>query len=388
MLLNMSENKKKHKIVFTGGGTGGHIFPLVAIIRQLKKIIPEEEMDLYYIGPYDNLSQPYLKEKEGVKIKYISTGKIRRYGGFKPIMQNLIDIFFRIPLGIIQSFVALYGISPDLVFGKGGYGSFAVIVNARLLEVPVFLHESDSVAGAVNQSLQRLSTEVFTSFPETEKISPKKVMALGNPVREEILKGSKDEAKRIFGIQGEKPVVLIIGGSQGSEKINDLFLSSATAFLEKFEVLHQCGENNYKEVSTEAAAIIREDLRNDYKIFPFFDESQLANAYKVADIVVSRAGSGSIFEISANGKAGVFLPLSGSAQNHQVKNAYAYTSFRSGIVLEEENLSSHFFLSRIEELFSPIDQIRNMEKNALYFARPRAAHIIASYIKEYLIRDQ
>jgi len=383
----MSEETKQYKIVFTGGGTGGHIFPLVAIIRELKSMFPEESLDIYYIGPEDNLSKEYM-EVEGVKIKYVSTGKLRRYGGFKPIMQNFVDIFFRIPLGIIKAFTNLYAISPDLIFGKGGYGSFPVILSARIFEIPVFLHESDVVVGAANQFLQRFSTEVFTSFPKTEKINKEKMMAVGNPIRKSVTSGDKESAKKLFGLSASKPVILILGGSQGSERINDIFLSASTGILEKFEVLHQCGKNNYDQVFAEANATIKEDLRKNYSVYPFFNEEELAHAYAIADLVVSRAGSGSIFEISAVGKAGVFLPIGEAAQNHQVKNAYAYSSAKTSIVLEEENLSSHFFLSKIEELFSPIDQIRNMEKNAKNFARPRAGYIIAAYIKEYLIRNE
>ncbi len=376
---------KKYKIIFTGGGTGGHIFPLVAIIRELKKLMPSNELAIYYIGPSDNISKEYIK-KEDVDIKYIHSGKIRRYSsGF---LQNIVDIFFKIPLGIIQSFIYLFIISPDLVFSKGGYGSVPVVLNARLFQVPVILHESDAVVGAANQFLQKFSTEVFTSFVNTEKVDPKKVFVVGNPIRKELLNGSKEEGRGLFNIKSDKPVLLIIGGSQGSERINDLFLSIASGFLDDFEVIHQCGEKNYKKVHTESQALLsKPEHKERYHLYAFFNEEQLKNGYALADLVVSRAGSGSIFEISANGKAGLFMPLPESAQNHQLKNAYAYSSSRSAIVLEEENLSSHFFLSKIKELFSPIEQIRNMEVNAKNFSRPRAGFIIATYIKEYLIRE-
>lgn len=382
----MSENKK-YKIIFTGGGTGGHIFPLIAIVRELKKIIPQEKIDILYIGPKDNLSKDYM-EREGISVRYVSTGKVRRYLGFKAIIENLKDVLFRVPLGIIQSFVHLYTFSPDLIFGKGGYGSFPVILTAKIFQVPVILHESDSIVGAANQFLQKFSTEIFVSFPKTESVLNQKMFIVGNPVREEILSGSKEKGIGMFKITGEKPVILILGGSQGSERINDLFLSSSTGFLDNFQIIHQCGINNYKQVYAESNATIKEELKPRYFLKDFLTEEEIACAYKVADFVISRAGSGSIFEIAANGKASALLPLPESAQNHQVKNAYSYSSFSAGVVFEQENLSSHFFLEKIKELFSPIEQIRIMERNALNFARPRAAFIIASYLKEYLSREE
>jgi UDP-N-acetylglucosamine--N-acetylmuramyl-(pentapeptide) pyrophosphoryl-undecaprenol N-acetylglucosamine transferase len=380
------KKNKKYRIVFTGGGTGGHVFPLVAIIRELKEIIPKDLIEIYYLGPKDVFSKQYIA-KEGIEIRYIRTGKLRRYSGGKAILENIIDVFFRVPFGIIQSFFYLYIFSPDLIFGKGGHGSFPVIVTAKVFQIPVILHESDAVLGVVNQFLQKISTEVFVSFPKTENVIGHKMFVVGNPIRKEILNGDRERGQQLFKLKGEKPVILILGGSQGSERINDLFLSSASPFLEKFEVIHQCGKDNYKQVLAESNATVKEELRKNYYLTPFLNEDEIADAYKLSDLVVSRAGSGSIFEISATGKASVLLPLPEAAQNHQLKNAYAYAALKAGVVFEEGNMSPRFFLERIKELFSPIEQIRNMENNAKNFSKPKAAYIIASYLKEYLTRN-
>ncbi len=381
------KKEKKYKVVFTGGGTGGHIFPLVSVIQELKKIIPKESLEVYYIGPQDKHSREQM-EKEAGKVRYIYTGKLRRFSEFQAIIQNLFDALFRVPLGILQSFFYLYIFSPDLVFGKGGYGSLPVILTAKIFQIPIILHESDMIAGATNRFLQKFSSEIFVSFPKTEKINAEKMFVVGNPIRRDVLEGSKEKAKETFNLKGKKPVILIIGGSQGSERINDLFLSASTGFLEHFSVLHQCGENNYKQVFAEANATIKKELREDYCVIPFFNGEQLAHAYALADIVISRAGSSSIFEIAATGNAGLFLPLPEAAQDHQVKNAYAYSSTGAAVVFEEENLSPHFFLEKIKELFSPIQQVEIMRENAKKFARPRAGHVVATYIKEYLTRNE
>lgn len=387
MLLNMSKKKKEKqiKIVFTTGGTGGHIFPLVAIIRELKNIFPKEvNFVLYYIGPKNKLSEEYIK-KEGVVMKNIFAGKLRRYSDPLAILQNIVDIFIKTPIGIIQSFFYLYFISPDIIFSKGGYGSVPVILSTFLLRTPIFFHESDVVPGKANQFLQRFACEIFTSFPDTIGIPKNKIINVGNPIRTEVIGGSKEEARKIFKLSKEKPVILILGGSQGSERINEIFISIANELLKDFQVIHQCGNLNYKQTLAEADTLINKELRSNYHLFSFLNEEQLRNAYKVNDLVVSRAGSGNIFEISANAKASIILPLSGSAQDHQVKNAYSYAKTGATIVFEEGNFTPRFFLGKVRELFYPIEQIRIMEENAKKFARPQSAYITASYIKEYLI---
>ncbi len=375
--------RNNYKIIFTGGGTGGHIFPLVAIIRELKKIFPEN-LEIYYIGPKDNISKNYM-EKEGVKVKYVLTGKLRRYWDFKSTIHNSIDILLKIPIGIIQSIFHMFLISPDLIFSKGGYGSLPCVLSGRMFQVPVFLHESDSVLGAANKTLLRFAMEVFTSFSDTEGVDAKKMVVVGNPVRKEILNGNREKGEEIFKLRKEKPLLLIMGGSQGSERINDIVLCVLKDMLDFFEVIHQCGPKNYDHVHAEANAIIPDKrTREEYHLYSLLSEEELRHAYVLADLVVSRAGSGSIFEIAAVQKPSVLLPLPEAAQNHQSRNAYFYSRTGATVILEEENLTPHFFLDRVKELFSPPMQLKVMKDNTDIFAKPRAAKIIASYIKEYL----
>ena len=379
---NMKRNS--YKIIFTGGGTGGHTFPLIAIIRELKKIFPEN-LDIYYIGPKDNITKPYMEE-EGVKVRYVFAGKIRRYWDLKSSLQNIVDILFKIPIGIIQSIFHVFLISPDLVFSKGGYGSLPCVLVGRMFQVPVFLHESDSILGAANEILQRFSVEVFVSFPDTKGVDNNKMVVVGNPIREEILTGDRGEGEKIFNLQKEKPLLLIMGGSQGSERINDIVLHILNEMLDYFEIIHQCGASNYEHVSAEANAIIsKEEMKKEYHLYPLLSEKEIKHAYKLADLVVSRAGSGSIFEIAATGSPSILLPLPEAAQNHQARNAYFYSRTGAAVTLEEENLKPHFFLDRVKELFSPPMQLKAMRGNTTIFAKPRAGEVIASYIKEYLV---
>lgn len=372
------------KILFTGGGTAGHIFPIVAIVREMKKIKLKEDFQFFYIGPEDKFARSLLPQ-EGVVIKTILAGKMRRYFSFI----NIIDIFFKFPIGIIQSFFHIFAISPDLIFSKGGYGSLPVLISGWVLFAPIFSHESDIVPGLANRIGAKFSLEIFTSFPaeEIKNLPNKKLLSVGNPLRSKILQGSKEKAKRLFKLSGEKPVVLILGGSQGAQKINDKILLVLSEFIRNFEVIHQTGKKNFLQVKKEAGAVVtNKDLKKYYHLHAFLNEEEEAHAYQAADLIISRAGAGTIFEIAAVAKPSVLVPLAGSAQNHQVKNAYHYAENGAAIVMEEANFTPHFLLERLKQLFSDPKKLKQMSEKAREFAKPEAAKITANYIISYLTR--
>ncbi|MCD6550335.1 undecaprenyldiphospho-muramoylpentapeptide beta-N-acetylglucosaminyltransferase [bacterium] len=371
------------KIVFTGGGTGGHIYPIIAVSREVKRICSEEGINIkfIYIGPKDELTSRLLSQ-EGIKIKPIIAGKIRRYGGIVPIIQNIIDIF-KIIIGIIQAFNYMFFLAPDLIFSKGGYGAFPVILSAKILKIPVILHESDAISGIANKLASKFAVEVFVSFPETENIDVSKMILVGNPIRKEILRGSKEDAKELFEITTAKPVLLIMGGSQGAQKINDLILDALPQLAGEFEIIHQTGIKNFEQVKAEANVMLKKDFRRYYHIYPFLREIELKHAYAIADIVVARAGSGTIFEIAALGKPSILIPLPHSAQSHQLKNAYEYAKTKAAIVIEQGNLTPSFFIGILKNIISNPEKIKKMQEAAKEFSKPRAAEVIAHYIVDY-----
>ena len=386
------------KILFTGGGTAGHIFPIIAVTREIKKISPQDNFQFFYVGPKDRFLGTLLS-REGITVKTILAGKIRRYLGFKSFFQNIFDVLFKIPIGFIQAIYYNFVISPDLIFSKGGYGSLSVVFSGWLLLIPIFLHESDVSPGLSNRLLGRFSLETFVSFPieKTEYFPSKKMISVGNPVRLEILEGEKEKAKELFKLTGDynppttlpserapKPIILVLGGSQGSQRINDILLLILPELLLNFELIHQIGQKNFKETESEARAVINRELLKYYHPSPFLDEEELKQAFTISDLIISRAGSGSIFEISAVGKPSILIPLTESAQNHQLKNAYAYAGNGACLVMEEANLTPHFFLERLKYLFSRPEKLREMGEGAKLFSKPQAAKIIAEYIVEYL----
>lgn len=369
------------KILFTGGGTAGHILPIIAISREIRRITPKGKFRFFYIGPSDEFGGILLSQEE-IKVKTILAGKIRRYWNWKDILQNLVDILFKTPIGILQAFLYIFFLAPDLIFSKGGYGSLPSVFSGWILGTPIFLHESDVTPGFANRFASRFCQKIFVSFSAREigYFPVKKMVSVGNPIRREILEGSKKEAKTLFKLRGVNPVILILGGSQGAQRINETLLQILPEILANFEVIHQCGEKNFKEVRAEANVTTKEPLKKYYHLFPFFKEEELKQAYAASDLIVSRAGSGSIFEIAAVGKPAILIPLPRAAQDHQVKNAYAYTKNGAGLVIEEANLTPHFFLEKLKYLISQPEELKKMQNQAKEFSRPRAAKTIAEYI--------
>lgn len=387
------------KIVFTGGGTGGHIFPLIAVVREIKSLYlqtkieddlnvfaeakkvngPKESLNLYYLGPKDEFSLILLSQ-EGVEAREISAGKIRRYIDWKSFLKNIIDIFFRMPLGIFQSFFYLFFIAPDLIFSKGGYGSFPVVVAGWILRIPVFLHESDADAGLSNLLLSKFAKKILISFPKTERLPLSKTILVGNPIRKEILQGTLKKAREIFKLTGEKPVIVILGGSQGAQPINDMILTILPNLLESYEILHQIGEKNFTKYLPEVNITVSEGMKKYYHPVDFFREQELKHVLAAADLIVARAGSGTLFEIAAAGKPSIIIPLPDSAQEHQLKNAYAYAANGSAIILEQSNTTPNFFLEKLKYLFSHPNDLEKMRQATSSFAKPEAGRNIARII--------
>lgn len=373
------------KILFTGGGTGGHILPIIAIIRELRRSYQGKDLQLFYMGPKDVFGDILLSQ-EGIKVLIVKAGKMRRYPGVGTFFQNIFDLFVRTPLGILKAFRILFFLSPDLIFSKGGYGAIPATIAGRILGIPIFLHESDSIPGLANRIGGKFATEIFTSFPQTLYFSVKKILLVGNPIRRELLGGTREDSVRLFKLVNDKPILLILGGSQGAQSINDMLLLVLEEALEQFEIIHQTGERNFKQVREEAKVVVNKTREKYYHPFPFLNEVEFRHAYEAADLIVNRAGSGSIFEIAALGKPSILIPLPRSAQNHQIKNAYIYAQTGAAIVLEQSNLTPRFFLERVRSIVFDPKEMEKMSQAALQFAKPEAARIIAQYIIEYAVR--
>lgn len=364
------------RILFTGGGTGGHFFPLLAVIREIKKVAEDQQildLELFYMGP----KTPYetMLAEEAVMIFRVSSGKMRRY--FSPL--NIIDAF-RLAFGIVRALWKMFFLVPDVVFSKGGYAALPAVIAAIVFRIPLVIHESDAVPGMVTKFSARFARRIGIAFPSAYQYLPKEKTALvGVPVRKRILGGLKEEAKEELGIFSALPVIGVIGSSQGAQKINDAVLAALKELTARYEVVHQTGENNFADVSGEAAIVLEGGGKERYHPFGFLDERALRNFYLVSDLIISRASS-LIFEIAAWGKPSIVIPLRGAAQDHQTKNAYIFAAEGACAVIQEENLTPHLLAAEIDKLISDPERMKKMGEAAQKFARIDAAEMMAKEI--------
>jgi len=382
--INLRELKLK--IVLAGGGTGGHIYPLIAVYRHLKRITEQKlvTLDAVYLGPKIFDESVFTNEK--IKIANISSGKWRNYFS----LMNFVDIF-KIIFGFFQSLWKLWKIMPDVIFSKGGYGALPVVYAGFLLGIPIIIHESDSVPGKSNKLAAPFAKKILLAFESSKNyFLPEKVAVVGNPIRDTILNNniSAEKAKQYFKFLPDKPVVLFLGGSQGSQRINDLVLDCLEELIKHdVQVLHQTGPNNFKEVFLEAKVILEflpELYQNFYQARDFFHEPEYLNALAAADLIVARAGSGVIFEIAASKKPAILIPLPEAAHNHQYLNAVEYARFGGAIVIEEKNATANLLARNILDILDNPIKMNNMINGAKLFIKQDAAEIIAKEILNVL----
>lgn len=365
------------KILLTGGGSGGHFYPVLAVIRALKRIAEDEKfIDMRLIYLSDSSFEPQILKEEGVEFVSVPAGKMRRYFS----LLNFLDLF-KTAWGILRAFIYIFLQMPDVIFAKGGYASFPALISAKLFRIPVVIHESDAVPGKVNRWAGSFAKRIAISYPESAKYFPHRPAALiGNPIRARVLGGNLEEAQTIFGYE-ILPTILVLGGSQGSAKINNVLVDVLPDLLKDFRIIHQCGINNFDEVNKRTGVILQKDpFKNRYRLFPFLDENILRSAAVISNLIVSRAGAGAIFEIAAWRKPSILIPIRNSAQDHQRQNAYAYARAGGAMVIEEENLTPHLLLAEIRKLSYDQPRLEKMRLSASNFAKTDAADVLAREI--------
>ncbi len=362
------------KILLTGGGTGGHFYPLIAIAEKLNEIKNSEKIidfKLYYMSdkPYDK------KALFDNKITFIQipSGKMRRYFSFK----NFLDIFSLITGGFF-GLITMFFVFPDVVISKGGYASFPAVFASRILGIPIIIHESDSSPGKMNLWASKFASRVAISWAEAIKYLPKeKTVLTGQPIRKEIISGDPNGALEFFKLKDGLKTILILGGSQGAEIINNIILDSAPELLTKYQIIHQTGQDKINDVKSRFDLIIENNPnKSRYVPIPFLNVLSTRMAAGCADIVISRAGS-AIFEIASWGIPSIIIPITNSNGDHQRKNAFNYARSGGCEVIEENNLSKSLLISRIELILSSEEKTKSMKEKALSFAKHDAAFKIA-----------
>jgi UDP-N-acetylglucosamine--N-acetylmuramyl-(pentapeptide) pyrophosphoryl-undecaprenol N-acetylglucosamine transferase len=366
------------KIVFTGGGTGGHFYPIIAVAQKVNRIIDKEKIlgaKLYYLSdsPYD----PEALFENGLAYEEVNAGKLRTYFSFK----NFSDIFKTL-FGILNSIYKMFSLYPDVVFGKGGYASFPTLLAARLLNIPVVIHESDSVPGRVNKWAGNFAKKVAISFKEAADFFPKeKVAWTGHPVREEIeYPANHKEALDYFKFEPQLPVILILGGSQGAELINNTLLDALPRLIKNYQIIHQTGVRNYKLVTERSGVLLANEMdRSRYLTYSFLNPLELKMAAGAASIIISRAGS-TLFEIASWGVPSILVPFTKSNADHAKKNAFAYARTGACTVIEEMNMTANILSSEIERILGDKQIMEHMAEAAKVFFKKDGAEKVAQAI--------
>jgi len=362
------------KILFTGGGTGGHFYPIIAIAEALRKISDTEHLippHLFYVAtdPYD---RDALREFD-IEFKGLTAGKIRRYHS----IWNVIDLF-KTALGVIRSIFLLYSIFPDVVFSRGGYVSFPVVAAARFLGIPVVVHESDSKPGRANAWAGKFAVRVAVSFPDAAQYFPKEKVALtGNPMRRDVIQLQRAGAHEFLHLEAGTPTILILGGSMGAQRINSVIIESLSDLVTDFQIIHQTGKNNFDETQ-KVANVVLDGNKNAarYHPFPYLNSLAMKMAAGAADLVISRAGS-TIFEIAAWGVPSIIIPIPEEIAHDQRGNAYSYARSGAAVVMEEKNIAPHLLIAEVGRIMESKEEREKMKKAAQSFARPDAAEKIA-----------
>ncbi len=365
------------KIVFTGGGTGGHFYPIIAIAEEVNRIVDEEKIvgaKLYYMS-----DTPYDKEAlydNGITFLESPAGKRRTYFS----ILNFFD-FFKTGVGIIIATIRLFSVYPDVVVGKGGYASFPVLVGARILRIPVIIHESDSYPGRVNLSAGKFAKRIAVSYDEAAQYFPKgKTAWTGQPIRTEIQEPIKKGAFEYLKFDASIPVIFIIGGSQGAQLINETILDALPELLNSYQVIHQVGAKNIKQVLSQVEVVLeKHPYKERYLPFAFLNVLAERMAAGAATIIISRAGS-TIFEIAQWGVPSIIIPITNSNGDHQRKNAFTYAREGGCLVIEETNLTPHLLNLEIDKLIANQPLREKMVAAAHAFAKPDAAKKIAQEV--------
>lgn len=359
----MEQNRKR--ILFTGGGTAGHVTVNLALIPRFQ----QEGWEVGYVGSYEGIERELVDSLEP-KVPYypISTGKLRRYFDLKNFQDP-----FKVLKGIVQSYFLIRKQKPDIIFSKGGFVTVPVVIGAWLNRVPIVIHESDITPGLANKIAIPFATKVCTTFPETkEHLKTDKAEYVGAIVREELQKGDAAKGYELCGFTNEKPVLLVMGGSLGSRRINEMVWNNLDQLLQRFQIVHICGEGQLNDLINQEG----------YRQFAYLKQ-ELPDVMKMADMVVSRAGSNSIFEFLSLNKPMLLIPLSRAAsRGDQILNAQSFQKMGYCEVLEEEELTDETFLAQITQVYENRDQYRtNMEQSNAIRSIDEIVELIKSQVK-------
>lgn len=334
------------RIVFTGGGTAGHVTPNMALIARLQEL----DYDIHYIGSYTGIEKELI-EKLGIPYYGISSGKLRRYFDLK----NFSDPF-RVLKGFGEAKKLLKRIKPDIVFSKGGFVSVPVVVAAKKCKIPAIIHESDMTPGLANKLAIPSAVRVCANFPETIQYLPEgKAVLTGTPIRKELFGGNKLKGLEFCGFHANRPVILVVGGSTGSAAVNEAVRNLLPTLLKRFQVIHLCGKGKTDPAYDNVEGYVQYE----------YISAELSDLFAAADFVISRAGANAICELLALRKPMILIPLSAAAsRGDQILNAESFERQGFAYVIHEEDLTNETLLEGVNEVFGKKDEYRQTMQNS------------------------
>lgn len=394
--MGIIQPNKNIKILFTGGGSGGHVFPLVSVLREMNKFKSDFEkqglsLDFYYIGSND-FTLNFIKN-EDIEVYPLLIKKIKK---------NIFNVFINF-WSFLRAYFKMLFIMPDAIFAKGGFESSLALVISVIFRIPIFIHESDSIPGFVNQFFSRFAKIVFISFEDSQKyLKNVDVELVGNPINDILIKiaeqnDNQENIKQTLGLNTEFKTLLVLGGSQGAQAVNNLILDALPEALQKYEIIHQVGVNNYINIQREVAVIFREIVKDTecekrYHLIPLLEHKDaitidsLGYVMKACDLIISRAGSGSIFETAIFKKPSIMIPLPWASRDHQSLNALNFSKYKACVVLEQSNLKPNLLLDTVDSILNSQEKIEMMQQGCEKFAKKDAGINIARIILKELVK--
>lgn len=364
------------KYIVSGGGTGGHIYPALSIIKEIQN--KDHDADILYIGSNNSLESK-LVPREGIDFK-----SIRVKGMPRKINKDLISSFKELFMGLRQAKKIIKEFRPDIVIGTGGYVCGPVVYQAKRCKIPTLIHEQNAFPGVTNKILGRFVDKIAVTFQEAIKYfnKPEKIVVTGNPIRREILQINKNKAYKDLNIKKEDPFILSFGGSGGQKKLNDTILALIKKDLieDDLQILHVCGERFYEDFLSEIKHI---KLKENIRISPYLYD--MPEALNIADLVITSSGAITLAEISAIGIPSILIPKAYTAENHQEYNARAFEENGASTVILEKDLKEDILFAAINDIIRDEKKLNVMKRNSLKLGKIDAAEKIYDIINQILL---
>ena len=377
------------RIVFTGGGTGGHFYPIISVVEGIEEITEQKHLlapELVYIGP-EPFDRAALAEHD-IDYRSSPAGKMRRYAS----IMNVFDAF-KTFWGVIQSLFQLYSVYPDVVVSTGGYAAFPTLYAARILAIPVIIYDADAKPGRVSLWSAKFARWIGIAHPDAAKHFPEKlrpkVALIGHPIRKEIETTAPEGGHEFLKLDPSLPTIFVLGGSQGAQAINGTVLDALGDLITRYNIVHQTGAANLEEVRGIAGVILKNsDFKSRYLTFGLMNTLALRMTAGIANLIVARAGSGTIYEIASWKIPSILVPLPLDVSHDQTENAFTYARGGGAIVIEQHNLTPHVLVAEIDRLVNNKTLVASMSEAAGAFARHNAGHKLAQIILETAIEHE